>query len=587
MQDLTRILNPADTSEDDHSLSSMPSQASSSVSLYSASSSTSRSLSTSFHHFRNTSRSATAGATAKNLSFSSSHGSRGSVQRSASLLLPTSSHHQNYGSSFAAPSRGASFNTAVGTGAIERINLDPETLVRETVEALVQTSQWDVFRAFDNGLEQRDELEVQEIMAPDESGLSNCIDFKVYLESSPHHPAVLARFVTTQGNPNYSFQSRYCLDMEYEFALIKRLYHADSSSSRQQTLSHKFSAVPIPYGMQEVPGGGGKLRLTEFISPFHCKPWANQFLEGSYTLAFTQHLMSQFTNTLAKLHTLRRVDRHLLRHIQTRVTNLKAILPRTSLTRAAGFDLITRNRVTRLLEELGEQTCSVITGAMINDYHRSDCIIHNDLSLFQVMMMITMKPSSDETTPEDESEASFGEDKESSFGNEEESPLNNHQQHHRLVIPHWQTARTGPIGRDLGIPIAWPLACLFWHANQGREATALEILEFITAFWDSYSRASNYHSGKNHRSMSPRVFRNMMAWCGWFLYVQMYQGSFHMDQFSFAGPNAAQDKLRFFESIGVVGLNLMHVGFSGLNPEFTIEELRAKFLGLVQDELKG
>jgi len=170
--------------------------------------------------------------------------------------------------------------------------------------------------------------------------------------------------------------------------------------------------------------------------------------------------------------------------------------------------------------------------------------------------------------------------------------------HHRLLIPRWHSARFGPKGRDLGLVIAWPVACVVWHTYGGNHDNLLlaNMSEWVTSLWDAYCTASGRLQlcGSMNPALQTRLYRNMSAWCGWFLYVELYQKqAYGHALFPLAGDaNSGQDtneqeallQARVFESIGVIGYRLMHIGFDVSRRNLSLDETKEQFLVIIQQE---
>lgn len=388
------------------------------------------------------------------------------------------------------------------------------------------------------------------------------------------------------------------LDVEYEWALMRRLNAAFSKhhSYGDLRLPRPPSIIPAPYHCLS----GDKEALTQWLEWCHMPPndptkttatsWAMHFVKGHLDV----RLLASLTDTLAHLHGNRQFERALLQHMNERHANVRSILPHGAMlslvTTGCHFDTQAKHepgcRVQRLIQEIGDQACSVMMGAMIIDLHRSDCIIHNDCTLFNILVVVDETNMNEDCGEDDHSvEEKKRVDSSSSLA------MDNLLRTSRLVLPNWRMARPGPIGRDLGLTIAWPIACLLWHASQGRDAMVAEIWDFVQAFWEEYSKARWPSGPKIMRgtntpatTSSTRIFRNMIAWCGWYLYVKIYQQQEHVELFLLTGSNAMISRCNLLESIGVVGLKCMHLGFSGAEPELSLDELKIRFAGAILEE---
>lgn len=543
---------------------------------------------------------------------------------------------------------------------------EPEGRLLDAVAWQIESCQLKGFRDFAWALRDGAELELQKIdpfphfdntictitnihdhLDHDNEATMPC-HYKIFLKRSPN----LAVYVQLEpypvqtisaGNEDSTAADRshrcYCLDVEHEFILMQRLH------------AYHPSVIPTPYMFREV-GPVGKFCLTRFIPSENCVQLARQWITGA-GLDVQLGLLHKLAETLARLHSLRidaSTSSSLLHQLQTRVTDPHMILPKPF-----SFEQEEPDRVLQWIRQMGEQEFSLLKGALLNDFHREDCIIHNDLHLFNVLAVKQEAPLQSLgmsrrhmfDMEQDESEESFSS---SSFEEEEwncsaffhvsnssvlhsshtesfssntttssSNPLDTsailpksmefhsssshwnvstHETgaiYHRLVIPRWHSSRLGPKGRDLGLVIAWPVACVVWHTYGGSHDDLLlaNMSEWITTLWDSYCTASGrLLSGGMKPASQSRLYRNMLAWCGWFLYAELYQKQayaqvlFPLVGNANAGPDTYQLTLqaRVFESIGVIGYQLMHVGFDVSRRNLSLEETKEQFLTIIQHE---
>jgi len=398
------------------------------------------------------------------------------------------------------------------------------------------------------------------------------------------------------------------LHVEYEWALMKRLNAALSkncSYGGELGRPRPPSIILTPYQCLS----GDNAALTQWLDWCHmppngpttaASPWALQFVKGNLDV----RLLISLTETLAHLHGWRRFERAMLEHMNERHTNVRSILPYgASLHMTTRLRLGTQAqhepecRVQRLIQDIGEQVCSVMMGAMINDLHRADCVIHNDCNLFNVLVAVEENNMNGDQDTGDHGKTDYSVDEKKNEDITTSLGMDNLARISRLVLPSWKMARLGPIGRDLGLPIAWPIACLLWHASQGRDYMVAEIWDFVQAFWEEYSEArwagarTNMRgatlpaaTSKQYDHLDPRIFRSMIAWCGWYLYVKIYQQLEHLELFLFTGPDAMTSRFNVLESIGVVGLKYMHLGFSGAETDLSLEKLKMRFAVTILEE---
>lgn len=561
-------------------------------------------------------------------------------------------------------------------------SISDQSLLEAAAAQIRQTSHDDKNRyphftplaAMQQVLEAGGELQLERISNDDRDyGNDTMIRYKVSVTEHPHLALLMevtSAYETanrtidasSRARPNNSLaKARFYLDAAHEFALLQRLTN-DSTEDVAILLPYSCQVYPPPStpednkNQQPLRKGtllGCTVRLMEWVdyknnrnsssSSSSSSTFASRFVgPPQHPSSSSSLLCQQLAPTLARLHNLRGVDRNLMHHMNTRRTSLADILPRggsLSNTTNLGCEATTHHskRVQNLLNELGEQTCSVMTGAMINDYHRADCLIHNDANLLNVRVVshrrrpsaflskdesedLSSSHSQDDscafttnpTTNEEDEDHEF-DDKNNvslsslSIGSQGLRPSTKYMNsstsfRDRLIIPDWTTVRPGPRGRDLGLVLGWPLACLLFQSSTPSSAAVTNVQEepsetlgvdlanlIVRDFWDAYLQEC--------RTMATsdliRLYKNMMGWCGWLLYVHFYQKQkLVSDLFHFATPT---DRMRVMESIGVVGLQCMHVGFAPSDRKKTskttslynsLEKVQAHFLKLIQNEQK-
>ena len=120
---------------------------------------------------------------------------------------------------------------------------------------------------------------------------------------------------------------------------------------------------------------------------------------------------------------------------------------------------------------------------------------------------------------------------------------------------------SGPIGCDIGL--------------KGQLEAIQSIDAFIKTAIDTYC-SRMVEAGKTTKEMA-KIMRNIVGTCGMFEYLAYY--ILHVPHHA---PVDAKDKERQYDSVGILGLKLMHLGFdTNYVPESTGEvEIRAQFNSL-------
>jgi len=276
---------------------------------------------------------------------------------------------------------------------------EPEGRLLDAVAWQIESCRLDGFRDFAWALKDGAELELQKIdpfphFDNSMYTMTNIHDYldhgneatmpfhyKIFLKRSPNlavhvqlEPSSVQTISTCNEDSTTGNQSclrRHCLDVEHEFILMQRLH------------AYHPSVILTPYMFREV-GSVGKFCLTRFIPSENCVQLARQWVTGA-GLDVQLGLLPKLAETLARLHSLRldgNTSSSLLDQLQTRVTDPHVILPKPF-----SFEEDEPDRVLHLIRQMGEQEFSLLKGALLNDFHRADCIIHNDLHLFNVLVV--------------------------------------------------------------------------------------------------------------------------------------------------------------------------------------------------------
>jgi hypothetical protein len=138
------------------------------------------------------------------------------------------------------------------------------------------------------------------------------------------------------------------------------------------------------------------------------------------------------------------------------------------------------------------------------------------------------------------------------------------------------------IGRDLGMPFTYPIACAMAYAVQGRSSAVEEITKSLERFWDAYSEA--LERAGTHEEFVHKAYRNGLGWGGWFLYLSYYK----MKAYTHVLPLndvKVEDQNIVLDSIGVVGTKMMRWAFGGYEENLSFKQLRQRVDETLQDEV--
>lgn len=152
----------------------------------------------------------------------------------------------------------------------------------------------------------------------------------------------------------------------------------------------------------------------------------------------------------------------------------------------------------------------------------------------------------------------------------------------------------GPIGKDVGQLLSFPLACLLFHAystpRDQQDGSPSQIIQNIETFMNSLLDAycdrmtSKSNSSSHHNRDMATIVRNIVGWCGSIIQFS----SFH---FLLPHLETEETKASFKDSIYLLGIKLMRLSFdsiddySDLSDTATVEEIRCHFRSLWREEV--
>ena len=199
--------------------------------------------------------------------------------------------------------------------------------------------------------------------------------------------------------------------------------------------------------------------------------------------------------------------------------------------------------------ELGVERCRSIISTMQEHYLCREVFLHNEYNLLN--MLVVGKSQEDASMPD-------------------------------LFICDMEQSLFGPVGKDAGTWIAYPLVYAFLHAAAGHKDEAFHILDCCDQFFDSYAKAAVEVCGKDQEFLN-KHFRSSLGWIAGFNTIVVYCTGV-MESLAMEGfPDEARTKAK--ASAGYNGFRFAEIGFLDENPDLTLEELRALFTKIVSDEI--
>eukprot|EP00531_Pseudo-nitzschia_arenysensis_P001451 CAMPEP_0116151936 /NCGR_PEP_ID=MMETSP0329-20121206/20377_1 /TAXON_ID=697910 /ORGANISM="Pseudo-nitzschia arenysensis, Strain B593" /LENGTH=559 /DNA_ID=CAMNT_0003648611 /DNA_START=42 /DNA_END=1721 /DNA_ORIENTATION=- len=202
--------------------------------------------------------------------------------------------------------------------------------------------------------------------------------------------------------------------------------------------------------------------------------------------------------------------------------------------------------------EIGEEALSEIMDAYCKMLMRTDCYVHGDCHVFNMLVESTLKAL------QNEDESSFGD----------------------VAIVDWEFSHYGPMGKDLGWAQCFPLACVLAHSINGDAVIAESIVAFCENLWDEYY-ASIDLEGKDLTAVD--LYRQTVAFCG--IMLSGYSGlGVHMEYLPVEEGNE-EDLTKVKDALGVLALEFFEIGFRGKPEGASLEDLRKLVKDAIQKEM--
>ena len=291
-------------------------------------------------------------------------------------------------------------------------------------------------------------------------------------------------------------------------------------------------------------GSDKKLLVTEYSKLD--EQFANQFIDGVVDLRVAPKL----AHSLAALHSLPNVEVSFNEEMKPFFQDLATIMEGIFSGFFSEEDGAGDDRPTDFARSLGQTALNDIYKTYCNDIERSDCHIHGDCHVFN--MLVGAKPSI--------------------------STLENFNKCGDVCLIDWEMSHCGPIGKDIGFILPFPIAAIFAHALNGNASGATQILQFLDILWDEYSQAVS-----TEVSVAD-VYKSVLSFAGVIL-VSYYKIGFHMEYLPLDEGN--MDGLnRVKESLGLIGLKCMHWGFGQGCCDANESDLRQMFKDALDEEMK-
>lgn len=409
-----------------------------------------------------------------------------------------------------------------------------KTLVIDTITEKCQSSTHETFQKIENA-NKKSGGDGSHLVAVVLSGGCTNYSYKVFVNKSPDI-CVFAKlsFEYALWNPDKS--AHYDLKRtENEYEIMKTV----SSENPDEVVA------PLACWDIEQEGQKMKLLVTEWSKGD--EQFSNQFIDGSVD----PRVAPKLANTLATLHAIKDFDPDFNEQVKSCVE---------------GVIELAKNRVQEMCDtthpkDRTEGYCVVLGADVLmkvmndnhTDYHKRECLVHSDCHVFNILV---------EAKPSIEKLEAFGPDG-------------------TVVLCDWEMAYAGPMGRDVGLAMSFPIGCMVAHALNGHMDANKSINQYISSLLDSYS-ARMIEAGKTPEEMAA-ITRNAIGWCGCFQFAVFY---FLNVQLFF--PVEGEENTKYLiDSMGILGLKLMHLSYdthhlpTGANEQ----DIRTMFTSLVEEEV--
>jgi len=259
-----------------------------------------------------------------------------------------------------------------------------------------------------------------------------------------------------------------------------------------------------------------KLFVTEWSKGD--EQFCNQFIDG----VVDPRIAPKIANTLATLNNIKEFDPHFNANVKPCIESILEHM--IAVARAASQTKDPSDRTEAYCASLGEDVMAKIMDAYVANFHQRDCLIHGDSHVFNIL--VEAKPSIEE--------------------------LEDFGPNGTMVLCDWEMAMAGPIGRDIGLALTFPIGCMIAHGMKGQWEESIEV--YINSLIDKYC-SRMVDAGKTTKEMA-NILRNIVGNCGWFMYLPFYILNVH-DTF----PVDAEYKSRHHDALGILGLKMMRLAY--------------------------
>jgi aminoglycoside phosphotransferase (APT) family kinase protein len=358
--------------------------------------------------------------------------------------------------------------------------------------------------------------------------------FKVFLQRDPSL-ALFVKIALSYALWNPNREIKFGVDREtMEFNMMKRFAEPIGEDA----------PVAKPYLCFDI-NEDTRMLVCEFIES---RLLAYQFVEGNVD----RRVLPKIASFVAKLNLESCNDPKLNECIKDSYRSLYPIAKSVFGSIVTAVDEPDDDHFIVYAKEVGESRFSDVIDAMGAEYEKSECLLHGDMHSLNILV----EPSTKDT---------FGEKG-------------------TFVLCDWEMSHAGVKGRDAGSFYAWPILSAYFLVARGLKKEAYNVFSCVEEFWDEYAKTLVGVGAKDENYLL-ESYRSSIGWCGVYLFIANYLLGAQKGAMPFHLISETA-KSKVWASLGLTGLKCLEHAFLKVEPEATLEELRAWFAALISTQIE-
>jgi hypothetical protein len=149
-----------------------------------------------------------------------------------------------------------------------------------------------------------------------------------------------------------------------------------------------------------------------------------------------------------------------------------------------------------------------------------------------------------------------------------------------MVLCDWEMAMAGPMGRDVGLALSFPIACYVAHALNGEVVESIP--EYITTLVDCYLENMDETGASCLDKVS--LYRYIIGWSGWFQFLALHRAKCQ-DTYPLRDNQCNKEYIQ--DAMGVLGMKMMQFAMDDeqIPNTSTIEEAKVMFEEMLEEEV--